>query len=317
MRHQRLYSLFLLLGIQPMLMLGSQAAPQQRLTEIAALEKNAQPAAAVTAAEDLLRSPGLSADDQGKAWNIMGLAYDDEGNISACERSYGEALRYLQGESDRAAVFDNLGEVYHQTGQQERSEKLRHKALDLYRQAGDHEGMAIANNNLAAVAFARHQLSKGQSYLKEAFTESKLAPGLSPDDMAGILSLQAYLDGTRGDLNGAIVEYERALTLWRQTHSPDHPSVGWGEVLLASAHDRAGHTQKALAEAQQGLAILRRSPGQQSRQYIDGELAYARILDHAGAREEAMRIQSEAESSTKDMLQRQCTGCTISVAAFQ
>ena len=317
MRHQQLCSLFLLLGVQPMLMLGSQTAPQQSLTEIAALEKNAQPAAAVTAVEDFLRSPGLSANDQGKAWNIMGLAYDDEGNIAACERSYEEALRYLQGDSDRAAVFDDLGEVYHQTGQQERSEKLRQKALDLYRKAGDHEGMAVAYNNLAAVAFARHRLSKGQSYLKQAFAESKLAPGLSSDNMAGILSFQAYLDGTRGELNVAIVGYEHALALWSQTHSPDHPYVGWGEVLLATAHDRAGHTQKALMEAHEGLSILRRSPGPQSRRYIDAELAYARILDHAGAREEAMRMQSEAESSARRYVTEQCAGCTIDVAAFQ
>lgn len=312
---RRLYPLILLLGTPQLLI--CQATPWQRLTEIAFLERNAHPDAATAESKNLLQTPGLTAAEEGKAWNLLGLAYDDEGKASEYQHAYERALALLQSAEDRAAIFDDLGGLYHQNGKDDSAEIFRRKALDLYLQAADHSGIAIANNNLAAIALARHQLRKGEQYLKAAKAEAKLAPSIDLDDQAAMLSLEAYLDGTRGNIGEAIAKYQGALSLWREAYGNNHPSVVWGKALLAAAYDQAGHTQQAVSEVREALAMLGESPGRNSQRYVMAELTYSRILDHAGAREDAMRICGEAKSEADELSQTQCFGCTISAAAFR
>ena len=139
------WSAFLLLfTVCPLL---SQMTPTQRLTEAYSLEKEGKPTPAISELQELLDSKSLDTVSTGKAWNILGLAYDDQGNFPFAQRAFEESLHILENLPDNiqdyAMALDDFGGLYVATGQFEVADKLRTKALGLYEKVGDHpEGIA-------------------------------------------------------------------------------------------------------------------------------------------------------------------------------
>ncbi len=319
MRLHRTHSLLLLLAAASPLF--SQVTAQQQLVEISVLERNAQPAQAIAAVQLLLHTAGLTAFERGKAWNLLGLAYDDQEDLAEAQRAYEQALLCFgddpQNIRSRAAVLDDLGQLYRQMGQLDTSKKLRLSALRIYEKSGDHAGLAVVNNNLAIIAQAQRHVAKAEDYLKRAVEEFELAGSINPDDRAAMISIQAWVAGVKGKSREAVAGYARCLALWRQSYGDMHPSVGWGRVLLADAYAHAGDNEKALAEIREGLAVLDHSLGKRNERYLTGELAYSQILDRTGVHEQAAQLRAEVEVARRQLSTSQCSGCTISVAAFR
>lgn len=88
-------------------------------------------------------------------------------------------------------------------------------------------------------------------------------------------------------------------------------------MLLGKAHIEAGDVTAARTEMEQGMAILGRTLTHQDARYLTAEIAYSRILDATGSHVEAAQLKSSAERGLKQSRDRQCTGCTVSVAAFR
>jgi len=128
------------------------------------------------------------------------------------------------------------------------------------------------------------------------------------------------LQGWEAQLNGSflasVARYRAALDLWRRRHGEEHPFTGWGHLLLGDAQFEAGDLTAALDEIKLGVAVLDRTVGPQNPHYLMAELAYSRILDATGSHAEAAEVKATAESLLKDVYRNQCTGCTVSVAAF-
>src|SRR5260370_41585258 len=130
----------------------AQITPAQRLADAFALEKEGKPSPAVVELRALLDSNSLDALGSGKAWNILGLAYEDLGNFTLSQHAYEESLRILEGLPDNiqdyAMALDDFGALYVATGQFEVAEKLRTKALGLYEKVEDHGGIARSSGDL-------------------------------------------------------------------------------------------------------------------------------------------------------------------------
>src|ERR1700732_908813 len=73
--------------------LVAQITPAQRLTDAFALEMEGKPALATVELHELLNSGSLDTFGSGKAWNILGLAYEDMGEFALSQRAYEESLR--------------------------------------------------------------------------------------------------------------------------------------------------------------------------------------------------------------------------------
>ncbi len=79
--------------------------------------------------------------------------------LHEASHDYEQALSLLGHDAsavaDRAAVLDDYGALYRDQGQLDVAIRLRLQALDLYRSINNHEGTAIASNNLAALYLAQ------------------------------------------------------------------------------------------------------------------------------------------------------------------
>jgi tetratricopeptide (TPR) repeat protein len=298
----------------------AQITPAQRLTDAYALEREGKPAPAIVELHALLDSNSLDTLGSGKAWNILGLAYEDLGEFTLSQHAYEESLRILgrlpNNIRDYAMALNDFGGLYVATGQFEVADKMRTKALGIYEKVEDHGGVARAAGDLAGIAFSQKKVASGSKYLERAVKEAGLANDLGDDDRIAIASLQGWKAQFDGDFTVSVARYRQALDMSRKVHGEEHPFTGWDYMLLGEAHAEMGQLTTALGEMRQGVAILDRALGRQNPRYLVAEIAYSRVLDASGSHIEAVRIKVAAESLLKDVYQRQCAGCTISAVAF-
>jgi len=312
-----LLAILVLLAAWPLL---AQIDPAKRLTAAFAQVKEGKPSRAVVELRALLNSNSLDALGSGKAWNILGLAYEDLREFALSQHAYEESLRILEGLPDNiqdyAMALNDFGALYVATGQFEVAEKLRTKALGLYEKVEDHGGIARSSGDLAGIAFSQKKVAMGSKYLERAVKEARLANDLDDDDRIAIASLQGWKAQLDGDFAMSAVRYRQALDLSRRFHGEEHPFTGWDYLLLGTAHAEAGQLTTALEEMRRGVAVLDRTLNHENPRYLVAELAYSRVLDATGSHAEAARIKATAESLLKDANRKQCAGCTISAAAF-
>lgn len=310
--------LILLLASCPVMV--AQTATPQRLAHAFALEKEGRRAPAIAELRTLLDSGTLDAPGTAKAWNILGLAYQDEGDFPSSRHAYEMSLNIFktlqENTRDYAMVLDDLGELLVASRQFEDADKITKKALALYLKLEDHGGIARASCNLAAIAFNQKHIAKGSKYLDRAVKEAALATGLDNDDRAAIASLQGWQAQLNADYPRSIKSYRQALDLWK-LHGGEHPYVGWGYLLLGDAEAAAGEFTVSVDDMKQGIAILDRALGPQNPRYLMAELAYSQVLDAAGSHAEAAQIKASAEPLLQAIYRKQCAGCTVSVASWR
>jgi tetratricopeptide (TPR) repeat protein len=298
----------------------SQMTPTQRLTQAYFLEKEGKPTPAISELQELLDSKSLDTVSTGKAWNILGLAYDDQGDFPLAQHAFEESLHILENlpgnTQDYAMALDDFGGLYVSTRQFKVADKLRTKALGLYEKVGDHGGIARASSDLAGTAFSQKNAERGSKYLERAVKEARFANDLGDDDRAAIASLQGWQAQIDGDFTMSAVRYQQSLDLLRKRHGEEHPFTGWGYLLLGEAHAEAGQLTTALGEMRQGIAILDRTLNRKNPRCLVAEIAYSRVLDATGFHSEAAQIKAAAEPLLKDIFRRQCAGCTVSATTF-
>jgi len=322
MRYAGIYplalALVLIMAAAPLL--SAQTDKQERLAHAFTLERDGRAEQAIALLRTLLESKSLDAAGTGEAWNILGLAYKDQGNFADAQHAFAQSIQILERSPSHTREYgmalDNFGGLLLAMGQAEDAGRVREKALHVYEKTRDHTGIALACSDLAGLAFSQKRLRRGKEYLDRAQKEAQLASDLDDDNLAAISSMQGWLALLDGDAAATVAAYQRSLDLWRRRHGETHPSTGWGYVLLGNAKAEAGELTPALADMRSGLAVLERNLGRQNARYWTAEIAYSRVLDRTGARAEAARIRTDAESKLQDLNRAQCGTCTVSAFAF-
>jgi tetratricopeptide (TPR) repeat protein len=168
--------------------LVAQIKPAHWLTKASALEIEGKPAQATVELRELLNSGSLDTLGSCKAWNILGLAYEDMGEFALSQRAYEESLRILRDLPDNlrdyAMAIDDFGGLYVAISQFEAADKMRTRALSIYERLADHAGIARASCDLATTAFGQKKVAAGDKYLARAVKEAKAANDLDDDDRA-------------------------------------------------------------------------------------------------------------------------------------
>jgi tetratricopeptide (TPR) repeat protein len=310
---------FLSVALSAAFPLFGQITPEQRLTEAYRLEREGKAAPAIIQINSLLDSKSLDPAGIGKAWNVLGLASEDQGDFLASRQAFEQSIQAYDGlpseSAGHAMALDDFGEFYVATGQLDLALKMMNKALHLYEISKDHAGMARAYGDLAGALFSQRKVNEGRKNLDRAQKESRLTNQLDKDDLAALASLQGWLARSDGDLRTSISKYRQSLDLLREYHGEAHASSGWGHVLLGQIQAETGDLSESLTEMEEGLAILSRTLNRQDPRFLSAEIAYSRLLDKAGRRSEAASLRDYAERQLKAF--RECVDCTVSASAFR
>jgi tetratricopeptide (TPR) repeat protein len=287
----------------------------QRLHHSILLEQQGQYAPAIHELESIANSNILSRVDQGRAWTLLGYAYEETGQFQLAEAAFEKALSTLAGDTqhpaDLAHALDFSASLYQNIGQAKTAEKMWSKALAIYKQLEDHRGLAKTYANLAATEVEEKHNRAARAFFDKAVAE--MTDDSPDDDRAFISDIQGWLDDKTGHTADAVGDYQRALALWKKSHGEQHPFTGWRYLLLGDAYAANGQLNEAVTTMRQGLEILDQTMGRHSPRYLAGEMMYSRVLDKHGERVEAAQLRTEATQHLSELYHSECIGCTVSV----
>ena len=314
---EKVLLMVVLVGVQ----LLAQVNPQGPLHEAYVFEEQGQFDKAIAVAKELADSGRLSRAELGRAWNVLGVVYTQQGRLVEAQNAFERSLQIFGQEpqfiADYAAALQNYGELYNDSGETAVAGKMWRKALDLLQQSGDHAGIARSLTYLAGLALAQNRVHDAKRYLQSEAEEMKLTHDLSDDDLAFIYETQAWLARADGHPSVAVAGYQRSLEVCKRIYGEAHWKTGWDYMLRGKAYAQSGDVEKALADMREGLGIMEQALGRKNPRYFAAQIAYAAVLDQAGLREQAAQWRTAAEQAEKDFYKSQCAGCTINVAAFR
>jgi len=314
---RRIYVLIFTIGILSLTLWGQQN-PQQQLYKSFLLEQYGQFDKAIHDLLPLTRSNVLSHAECGRAWTLLGFAYQEQGQFQQARNAYEQSLHILEGDTDHVADYANaldyFARFYRDISRQQMGTTLWLKAVRIDEQRGDHRGTARIYTGLAGLAIEGGHVREAKEFLDKAVAESKMTKEMNEDEIADLSVAQARIAGVEGNKTVAIASYANALKSWKQQHGELHPLTGWGYLLLGKALASNGQLQVALENIRQGLTVLSETTGPQNPKYLVGEITYATVLDQSGMRTEGRRLKSDAERSLATLIGHQCMDCTVSVA---
>jgi tetratricopeptide (TPR) repeat protein len=316
----RRVSLHLFLAALVSLPVWGQEGAQQKLQDAFLLSEQGQYAEVIELIEPLTSTASLSEPDLGRAWLLLAMAYHQEGQYQEAITAYEQSLQNtgtdLKYASQYAAALHSFAILYRDMGDADTARKMLVKALSVFSEINDHAGVSGVCRSLADVALSQKRTSKARGYLQRAFEASKDANGLNDDSFAALFSTQGWLNEADKDYPAAELDYQHALTLWKHLHGEQHFIVGWGYMLLGKSNAEAGDARDALDNMRAGLGILEKTAGSTNIKFLEGELAYAAVLNASGERAKARELKKAAEETLRDLYRSQCIQCRISAAAL-
>jgi hypothetical protein len=318
-----LFSLAVLLPLQMAAPSLAQQFPGAALQRAYVLRNAGNDRGAIALLEPLLdkKSQWPSALENGKAWNLLGAAYQDIGMFSKARRCHESAIGVLRGvansKEELASALDNLGSVENFIGTPESSRSLREASHRLYTELGDLAGMARTSNNLASIAIHQDDFKAARRYETIARNEAKRAPDLDEDDRAALESVSGALAMHDGEARTATECFSRAIASWIHKHGDQYWMVGLGYSLRAEAYGELSKQRQAYSDIGKALQIEGNSVGKASALYWRTELLHADLFRRFGEYAAASALEQASRTALDQIDREQCAGCVTSVAGFQ
>ena len=301
-------------------MQGQEDVPQQ-LSHAALLEQKGQYEQAVRIAQSVVDANSSDSVEIGRAWTLLGIAYEEQGHYQQSRSAYEQALRLLEGNSQHlvqyANALDHFASLNSITQKSELADKIWKKALRIHKQLADHRAVAKEYTYLAGIEFQKKQSGPAKKYLRQAINEATLTSKLSEDDSVFLSDTQAWLANMEGNSKSELAAYLRSLELRKYSHGEDFPLTGWNYLFAGNAYADNKECAQAMTSIRQGIQILGRTVGQQNPQYLAGEIFYSKVLDRCGMHEEALHLKVQAKQGMADLYRDECANCTVSVASLR
>jgi tetratricopeptide (TPR) repeat protein len=300
---------------------SGQQNVHEQLERMSILEQQGQPDKIIETVPRLIDSNALDRGEVGRAWLLLGSAFQDKADYGQSLSAYRKALKiYSQAPIDQrgyARVMDDLADLYQETGEIKIAISVEHKSLAVFKKMSDHAGITRSSIHMASLDLAQHNVHNGKRDLARAMKETQQMAEIDDDVSASLLSNRAWIAEIKGNFNAATVDYEKALYFWKRKYGEQNSLTGWGYMLLGKACSEAGQLSVAAVNMRKGIDILGHSVGPGNPRYLVAELGYSQLLDRLGEHAEAARLRESAQTSLANVYRNQCSDCRIDVAALR
>ena len=233
--------------------------------------------------------------------NDYGGVHRDIGNYQQAEEAYLEAkelLLALMGEKDLnyGNTLNNLAGLYRLMGQRDKAESMFLQALALYRELlGEEDFLTISGlNNLGLLYQDMGKYDQAEALHRQSLAlirrgdDTEIAYATTLNNLASALRAQEKLADAGPLLAEALDIYERAL-------GREHSLYAYGLNNLAAYYFTISSFEQAAECYYQSLASCRKLFGTHSRNYVVSLRNLATTLERLGRKDEADRLQSEAQ----------------------
>jgi tetratricopeptide (TPR) repeat protein len=310
--------LFLLSLLSPSL--RSQESIRHQLNDLIALEKKGHYEETIQNVHALIDTNDLGG-EAGRAWTILGFAYEQLGHYQQARRAYEQALQILEKNAPRSIEYANalvnFANLNNVTQGPEVAVRLWKKALKVHTELEYHVGMAEDHALLAGAALAKKHISAGKKELEKAIEEGRSIQNPTEEQAILLSDTQGWMANVEGNRESELAAYQRSLELRLESNGEESPLTAWAYLYLGIAYADCQEREQALTSMHKGLQILDRVVGHNTPPYLTGEMLLAKVLDHEGMRDEALQVRRKAEWSAKELFHGECAGCTVSVASLR
>ena len=199
---------------------------------------------------------------------LVHLGFEDAARAEASlTRAYEERSRlFALGECSEAELAESL----HNLGRLRVLKGDLAGAESAYREALARRTSALGTDDWRTLLTARHiasclrregKLDESLAMYDSVKSRATTLADYPPAELAAIQNGRAFVLLARGDLEGALAEYNGALTEIRRTLASDDYRIGRSLFNIAATEEKLGRREQATAHATEALEILRRRKG--------------------------------------------------------
>jgi tetratricopeptide (TPR) repeat protein len=292
------------------------SAPQSPFTTAVDLVDQGKLSLAASVLEKEVQVPNRTNLQRGRACALLAYTYKEQGRFDLAEKAFDRALRLMDKAGDRsndyAATLDFYAGMLMTTGDFDTAAKALREATHVYESVENHVGLSQIHTHTAELLIERHKYKEAEQRLAGARAEALLA-NVNFAAVSEIDATTGWLAIATGRYHDGVAAYSTALEKCRREWGESNAITGWSYLLLGKAQGLDHDVPEAESSMQKGLAILKKTEGTNSVRYVAGELAYSELLEHAGSHAEAARINSDANTTIRNLRSQQCAQCTVSV----
>jgi len=292
------------------------SAPQSHFNTSVDLVKHGKFSLAASVLEKEVQDPILTSVERGRVCALLAYTYKQQGRFDLAEKAFNHALRLMEKagdlSNDYAATLDLYASMLMTTGELDTAAKALGEATHVYERLENHRGLSQIHTHNAELLIERHKYKQAEKRLAEARAEALLA-NASFTAVSEIDATTGWLAIATGRYRDGVAAYSAALEKCRGELGEGNAITGWSYLLLGKAQRLNHNVLEAKSDMQKGLAILKMTEGTNSLRYLAGELAYSELLERAGSHAEAARINSDANTTIRNMGSSHCAQCTVSV----
>jgi tetratricopeptide (TPR) repeat protein len=272
--------------------------------------------------EHLLESVPASSWSAAEIRNRLAMTYQDLGRYRDAENEYRRAVRICRGEGARgqdllAAILNNLGSLYSQTGRFSLARQRLEEALQIRKAIGGPAAeMFPVWNHLAEVAFELGDLPAASDLFENALAVCRKTSGPASRNTAAILNNLALVRRRQQRLDDAGKLLGEAINLLSGLLGKDHPAVGQVLANLAGLRLEQGRMEEAEAAAQRALAIFEATLSPDHPSIASLLRDYSKLLTKIGRGEEARQMRKRAREIYQENREENFLDHTVDVSAF-
>lgn len=167
----------------------------------------------------------------------LGSVYRQRGELDAAEKTYRRVLDLCGGDARwRAMVLVNLSTISSARGDFEQAENEANRALALWSELRDEEGLAYTHTNLGIVDLERGDYNAAEKHFELAYTKFHKRVGTA-EKMALVLNDLGVIYLNRGELKQAQAQFQNVLSILDEFHIESSRLVTYSNlaaVYLAS-----------------------------------------------------------------------------------
>jgi tetratricopeptide (TPR) repeat protein len=196
-----------------------------------------------------------------KGWYRLSQLLLKIGHLDKAEKVYKLILQQTSDESEKTAVYHQLGRIKDNQGRYEEAITFYEQSLEIYQKTlpPTHPSLTMSYNNIGNVYTNIGDYAKALLYYEKALEiQQKTLPPTHPD-LAMFYNNIGTVCVNMGEFSKALLYYEEALEIRQKSLPPTHPDLAMSYNNIGSVHHSMDEFSKALSLHEKAREILQKS----------------------------------------------------------
>ncbi|CAF2109290.1 unnamed protein product [Rotaria magnacalcarata] len=197
----------------------------------------------------------------GKGWYRMGKLMLKVGHFDQAEILYNDLLRKATNDSDKADIYQQLGELKIHKGQYQEAIAYYEKSIEIKRDTveEDNTSLALTYNDIGLVYSTIGDYAKALEFNEKS--QKIYEKGLPPNhpDLATSYNNIAAVHYKMDDYSKALEFYEKSNQIFEKALPSNHPDLATSYNNIASVYSDMGNYSKALEFYEKDLEITEKT----------------------------------------------------------